>query len=149
MSSLIIVLAADHGGYELKAILKEDLLASGYQLLDLGTNGPEAVDYPDMAKALADAIAAGSAQYGVLICGTGIGISIAANRYQAVRAALVHDAFTAKLSRQHNDANVICFGGRTIGSEVAKDCLKIFLGTAFDGGERHCRRVKKLSSQTD
>lgn len=144
MSSQIIAMAADHGGYELKSILKDELTRSGYQVLDLGTNGPESVDYPDFADAIAEAIRAGKATFGVLVCGTGIGISIAANRHPEVRAALVHDAFTARLSRQHNDANVVCFGGRTVGSEVAKDCLKIFLETPFEGG-RHARRIAKLN----
>src|SRR5688572_23782617 len=104
-----IALAADHGGYELKAVLKKDLEAAGHKVLDLGTNGPESVDYPDFAYAVADALASGKAQRGVLVCGSGIGISMAANRHAGVRAALIHDALGAKLSRQHNDANVICF----------------------------------------
>ncbi len=145
MTSQIIALAADHGGVELKNVLREDLLQAGYQVVDLGTNGSESVDYPDYANAVADALKSGKANFGVLVCGTGIGISIAANRHQDIRAALVHDAFTARLSREHNDANVICFGGRTIGAEVAKDCLKVFLSTAFDGGSRHSRRVAKLN----
>ncbi len=145
MSSKIIAMAADHGGYELKSILKDALVQLGYEVLDLGTDGPAAVDYPDFAALMADAIRRDAAAFGVLVCGTGIGISMAANRYPEVRAALVHDAFTARLSRQHNDANVVCFGGRTIGSEVAKDCLKIFLETRFEGGDRHSRRVAKLN----
>lgn len=143
MSSKIIAMAADHGGVDLKSILKTHLTAAGWQVLDLGTNGPESVDYPDYADAMAQAIADGRAERGVLICGTGIGISIAANRHKHLRAALVHDAFGARLCRQHNDANVIVFGGRAIGSEVAKDCLDIFLSTEFEGG-RHARRVAKM-----
>ena len=145
MTSHIIALAADHGGVELKDVLREDLVKAGHKVVDLGTNGSESVDYPDFANAVADALRSGKANFGVLVCGTGIGISIAANRHQDIRAALVHDAFTARLSRQHNDANVICFGGRTIGAEVAKDCLKVFLETPFDGGDRHARRVAKLN----
>ena len=102
------------------------------------------MDYPDFAAAMASALASGKAARGVLVCGTGIGISIAANRHPHVRAAVVHDALGARLTRQHNDANVICFGGRMIGSEVARDCLRIFLETEFEGG-RHLRRVQKLS----
>jgi ribose 5-phosphate isomerase B len=139
-----IALAADHGGYELKAVLKKDLEAAGHKVLDLGTNSAESVDYPDFAYAVADALATGKAQRGVLVCGSGIGISMAANRHAGVRAALIHDALGAKLSRQHNDANVICFGGRTIGVEVARDCLTVFLQTPFDGG-RHAGRVEKLT----
>ncbi|MDR3440825.1 ribose 5-phosphate isomerase B [Telmatospirillum sp.] len=147
MSSKIIALASDHGGYELKTILKDTLAAQGFQVLDLGTDGPQSVDYPDFARAMATAIADGKAETGVLVCGTGIGMSIAANRYPQLRAALVHDAFGARLSRQHNDANVIVFGGRTTGVEVAKDCLSIFLSTPFEGG-RHAVRVNKMSGPT-
>ena len=140
-----IAMAADHGGVELKSVLKEQLVGAGYAVLDLGTDGPQAVDYPDFADALAAALKDRRAEAGVLICGTGIGISIAANRHPELRAALVHDAFTARMARCHNDANVLCLGGRTIGPEVAKDCLRLFLETAFDGGDRHARRVAKLN----
>ena len=120
------------------------LIELGYELLDLGTNDTKpSVDYPDFANAVADAIRNGKVNRGILVCGSGIGISIAANRTPEVRAALVHDIHGAKLSRLHNDANVIAFGGRTIAQEVALDCLKIFLTTDFEGG-RHSRRVKKL-----
>ncbi len=145
MTQKTVAIASDHGGFEMKTILKEELVARGCAVLDLGTDSPGSVDYPDFAAAVAKAIREGRAQAGVLVCGTGIGISIAANRFPEVRAALVHDAFTARLSRLHNDANVICLGGRTIGIEVAKDCLGIFLDTEFEGG-RHARRVDKLGS---
>lgn len=144
MPSQLVALAADHGGFDLKEQLKRELESWGYSVLDLGTDGSHSVDYPDFAEAMAAAIRGEVAQFGVLVCGTGIGISIAANRHPEVRAALVHDAFTARLARQHNDANVIAFGGRTIGSEVAKDCLKQFLETTFEGG-RHAKRVAKMS----
>jgi ribose 5-phosphate isomerase B len=130
----------------LKSILKATLEAEGRAVLDLGTDGPQSVDYPDFADAMAKVIADGRADVGVLMCGTGIGISIAANRYPHLRAALVHDAFGARLARQHNNANVIVFGGRTIGVEVAKDCLAVFLSTAFEGG-RHATRVAKMSGR--
>jgi ribose 5-phosphate isomerase B len=139
-----IAIASDHAGVELKSLLKKDLSEAGYAVLDLGTEGPQSVDYPDFAHKLAQAIREGKAGRGVLVCGSGIGISIAANRHPEVRAALVHDALGARMSRQHNDANVICFGGRMIGPEVARDCLKVFLATAFEGG-RHASRVAKLS----
>ena len=142
-----IALASDHAGYELKRILKGDLEAQAKAVLDLGCNGADPVDYPDIGFAMAQALREGRARRGVLICGSGIGVSIAANRYAEIRAALVHDALGARLCRQHNDANVICFGGRMIGSEVARDCLRVFLETAFDGG-RHRRRVEKLSNPT-
>ena len=140
-----IAIASDHGGVELKSLLKKDLDEKGLTVLDLGTEGAESVDYPDFADKLAAAIRAGKAQRGVLICGSGIGISIAANRHPDIRAALVHDALGARMSRLHNDANVICFGGRMIGVDTARDCLSVFLQTAFEGG-RHARRVAKLSA---
>ncbi len=115
----------------------------GREVLDLGTEAVEAVDYPDFADRLAAALAKGEAEEGVLVCGTGIGISIAANRHRHVRAALCHDASTARLARAHNDANVLVLGARTTGVEVARDCLKTFLETPFEGG-RHARRVAKL-----
>ena len=140
----VIALAADHGGFELTNLLAEKLAEWGYEPLDLGTYSTDSVDYPDMAAKMADAIKAGKAERGVLVCGTGIGISIAANRFPFIRAALIHDAFGARLCREHNNANVIVFGGRTTGIEVAYDCLNIFLNTQFAGG-RHARRVEKLS----
>lgn len=144
MSAETIAIASDHAGFELKNLLKKDLEAMGFGVLDLGAISKESVDYPDFGFALAGALKAGKANRGVLVCGSGIGISIAANRYPEVRAALIHDALGARLSRQHNDANVICFGGRLIGEEVARDCLKVFLETRFEGG-RHAGRVAKLS----
>lgn len=139
-----IVVAADHGGVELKALLVADLRARGLDVLDLGTHNGDSVDYPDIAHALAKAIREGRAQRGVLMCGSGIGMSIVANRFPEIRAALVHDNMTARLARQHNDANVLCMGGRLIGPEVARDCLNVFLDTPFEGG-RHARRVAKMS----
>lgn len=144
MSQGIIAIASDHGGVEMKSMLAKDLAEWGWTVLDLGTDGPDSVDYPDFAVKVADALKDGRAGRAVLLCGTGIGISIAANRFAHVRAALVHDAFGARMSRQHNDANVLVLGGRTVGPEVARDCLRIFLETAFEGG-RHARRVAKLS----
>ncbi len=142
-----IAIASDHAGYHLKQALKEDLVSSSYTVVDLGPAGTDSVDYPDFGYAMAHAMRGGRAQRGVLICGSGIGISIAANRFAEIRAALVHDAYGARVARQHNDANVICFGGRTIGADVAKDCLRVFLETAFEGG-RHARRIEKLSNPT-
>jgi ribose 5-phosphate isomerase B len=139
-----VAIAADHGGFELKSLLMPELRALGFEVLDLGTSSGEAVDYPDMAEALAAAIEGRRAERGVLICGTGIGMSIAINRHRALRGALVHDGLTARLARQHNDANVLVLGGRLLGPELAKDCLKTFFTTGFDGG-RHARRVAKLS----
>ena len=140
-----IAIASDHAGFSLKKELKQDLVELGFTVLDLGVNDLKSVDYPDFGYALAAALNTGKAKRGVLVCGSGIGISIAANRYPEIRAALVHDALGAKICRLHNDANVICFGGRMIGSDVAQDCLKVFLNTKFEGG-RHLTRVNKLSN---
>jgi ribose 5-phosphate isomerase B len=139
-----IAVASDHAGFDLKEILKRDLQEAGLEVLDLGTNSTQSVDYPDFGTAMADAVASGKAERGVLVCGTGIGISMAANRNPKVRAAVVHDVTSARLSRLHNDANVVAFGQRLIGTETAREALKVFLDTKFEGG-RHANRVAKLS----
>ncbi|MDP1909021.1 MAG: ribose 5-phosphate isomerase B [Hyphomicrobium sp.] len=144
MAGASIAVASDHAGFDLKELLKRDLQQAGHDVLDLGTNSTESVDYPDFGRAMAEAIGSGKVGRGVLVCGTGIGISIAANRYPRVRAALVHDVTSARLSREHNDANVVAFGARLIGTEAAREALKIFLATPFEGG-RHTGRVAKLS----
>ena len=144
MSEGTIAIAADNAGYALKEVLKEELEACGLDVIDLGTDSDASVDYPDFGRAVGEAVACGDAARGVIICGTGIGISIAANRIAGVRAALCHDATSARLAREHNDANVLALGARLLGPEVAHDCLRIFLDTAFPGGERHDRRVRKL-----
>lgn len=138
-----IALACDHAGFDLKQTLKAVLVDQGYPVLDLGTDGPASVDYPDYGHALAAALEDGRAQRGLAICGSGIGIAIACNRHKAVRAAQVHDVTTARLSRSHNDANVLALGARLIGEDLAKECLATFLATAYEGG-RHDRRVAKL-----
>jgi ribose 5-phosphate isomerase B len=143
MPAETIAIAADHAGFDLKSMLVEELHKAGLSVLDLGTHSIDSVDYPDFADAVAKAIKAGQAARGVLVCGTGIGISIAANRHKGVRAALCRDSTDARLAREHNDANVLVLGGRTTGIEVARDCLKSFLSTAFAGG-RHARRVEKM-----
>ena len=140
----VVALAADHAGVALKDTLAEDLREAGAEVIDLGTHGTDSVDYPDYGAAMAQAIAEERAPTGVLVCGTGIGISIAANRNPAVRAARCANTTDARLARQHNDANVLALGARTTGVEVAKDCLRVFLTTAFEGG-RHQRRVDKLA----
>jgi len=144
MAGATIAVASDHAGFDLKEILKRDLQEAGYAVLDLGTHSTASVDYPDFGRALADAVAAGKAEKGVAVCGTGIGISIAVNRNPKVRCGLVHDETSARLTRQHNDANVVAFGARLIGTEVARGALKVFLDTPFEGG-RHAGRVAKLS----
>ncbi len=138
-----ILIASDHAGFKLKEDLKSHL-SKNFEVIDLGTNSEDSVDYPDFGTALAKAIENKKAETGVLICGSGIGISIAANRNPAVRAALVYNEEIAKLSRLHNDANVICLGARFTDSATAKKLVDIFLNTGFEGG-RHENRVKKLS----
>ena len=145
MSQETVAIGADHAGYELKSALSVLLEELGYGVLDLGTDGPNSVDYPDFADAVAASLLKGTAQYGLLICGSGIGMSIAANRHAGVRAALCHDEATASLARRHNDANVLVLGGRLIEPGDAKRSVKIFFSTAFDGSERHVRRVGKLA----
>lgn len=138
-----IGIASDHAGFALKEVLKGRLDEWGYGVVDLGTDSEDRVDYPDFGAKMAQAIGDGAVWRGVVVCGTGVGISIAANRHAHVRAALCHDATGARLSRQHNDANVLALGQRMIGQAVAIDCLRVFLDTEFEGG-RHVRRVDKL-----
>ena len=139
-----IALAADHAGYLLKDELVAWLRETGHDVTDLGTNGPQSVDYPQFGARLAEAVAKGEADRGVVVCGSGIGISIAVNRSPACRCARVDDPLSAALAREHNDANVLAMGARLIGSDMAKACVKAFLGTDFAGG-RHQRRVDQLS----
>ena len=139
----IIALASDHAGFALKAALAEELRAAGHDVLDLGPDSEASVDYPDYGRALGEAIAAGRAGKGIAVCGSGIGISIAVNRTPGVRCALVTSGLMARLARQHNDANCIALGSRIIGIETARDCVREFLATPFEGG-RHAGRVAKL-----
>ena len=140
-----IAIASDHAALALKSALVEYLRAAGHDVADLGPHEESSVDYPDYGYRLANAIADGSAERGVALCGSGIGISIAVNRNPAARAALVSEPLSARLSREHNDANVIAMGARLIGIEMAKACIDAFLSTEF-GGDRHQRRVDKLSN---
>lgn len=140
-----IAIASDHAAVELKAALVEHMQAQGHDVLDLGPEGADPVDYPDYGYKIAEAIASGEASKGVAICGSGIGISIAVNRHPAARAALVSEPLSARLAREHNDANVLAMGARLIGITMAKECVDTFLATAF-GGDRHLHRVQKLSN---
>jgi ribose 5-phosphate isomerase B len=140
---ITLAMACDHGGFELKETLKKTFADSDIEILDLGVNSPDSVDYPEKAHALADAILQGKADKGILVCGTGIGISMAANRHQGIRAALCTDPFMARMSREHNDANVLCLGGRVIGPSLAEEIVRSFLGGQFEGG-RHANRIKKI-----
>jgi ribose 5-phosphate isomerase B len=139
----MITVASDHGGYKLKSHIVSLLQGWGYVVEDLGTGGPEAVDYPDYAVALARRLVTASERIGILVCGTGIGMAITANRCAGVRAAVCTSAYMARMARAHNDANVLCLGERVIGFGEAEDILKTFLETAFEGG-RHAARVAKI-----
>jgi ribose 5-phosphate isomerase B len=141
-----IALAADHAGYLLKDELARWLGEQGHEVADLGTNGPDSVDYPDFGARLARAIASGEAERGIAVCGSGIGISIAVNREPKCRCARVDDPLSATLAREHNDANVLALGGRLIGGDMARACVAAFLGTDFAGG-RHQPRVDQLSQE--
>ena len=143
MTPSTILLASDHAGFDLKAEIGEALSERSLDVLDLGPTDRQAVDYPDMADKLVQAWLEGRGARGILICGTGIGIGIAANRHRQIRAATCHDVTTARLARAHNDANVLCLGARIVGLQVALDCVDAFLDTSFQG-ERHQRRVDKL-----
>lgn len=140
-----IAVGADHAGYELKQRLAEALQRQGHEVLDLGTHGTQSVDYPDYAGAVAGAVAGGRAERGLLVCGTGIGMSIRANREPGVRAAKCNDPLEARMARAHNDANVLCIGARVIDATVAEELVSLFLTTPFEGG-RHAARVAKLGS---
>ena len=142
--SLIVAIGADHGGIGLKNRLGAVLIEGGHQVLDFGTDGPASVDYPDFAQAVCHSIIEKKADLGILVCGTGIGMSIAANRFPEIRCGLAHDVTTARLTRAHNNANVLALGARIIGEEVALDILGAFLSTPYEGG-RHDRRIAKLN----
>lgn len=138
-----VYIASDHAGYEAKMQVKSILENMGVSVMDLGTdNASDSVDYPDFAALVANSIRS-SDEFGVLVCGSGIGISMAANRFAHIRCALGHNATIARLSREHNDANVLCFGARVVGAEIIKDMVEVFFTTEFSGG-RHQRRVEKL-----
>lgn len=138
-----IVVASDHGGYNLKELIKDHLLQSGFQVEDIGTHSTETVDYPDMALKAAQAVAAGDFKKGIIICGTGIGVSITANKVAGIRAALCHDTFSAAAAREHNDANILTMGERVIGPGLALKIVDTFLTTSFAEG-RHTGRVDKV-----
>ena len=140
-----ILIAADHAGFDLKEMLADRARDTGHEVVDLGPSNRDAVDYPDFAHELARRLLAHEGDVGVLVCGTGIGMAMAANRHRGVRAAQCHDAFTAEYARRHNNANVLCVGSRTTGPGVAVQILDIFLATPFEGG-RHERRVEKIET---
>lgn len=138
-----VAVGADHGGFELKQQLLGWLREWSVEVIDTGTNGLQSVDYPDFAGRVVEQVRSGRARLGVLVCGTGIGMSIAANRHRGIRAALCHSSYTARMARAHNDANVLCLGGRVSGPGEAREILRVFLQTDFSGG-RHERRLAKI-----
>ena len=139
-----LVLASDHGGYDLKEEIKKHLEGKGYEIEDIGTYNKDSVDYPKYGRAAAEMVAAGKADKGILCCGTGIGISLAANKVKGIRCAVVSDTFSAKMSRAHNDANMLSLGGRVVGAGLALEIVDIWLATEFEGG-RHARRLALIT----
>ncbi len=143
-----IAIGSDHAGYSLKQALIPWLREKGHEVEDLGTHGTESVDYPDYAKLVAHAVAEGRADRGILICGTGIGMSMTANKVPGIRAALCTDPYMSRMSRRHNDANVLCMGGRVVGVGLAEAIVEAWLEEEFEGG-RHARRVGKINATDD
>lgn len=139
-----VSIGCDHGGYALKERVKAHLAELGYEVLDCGTNGTASVDYPQFAHEAAQAVASGACEKGIVICTTGIGVSICANKHQGIRCALCHDVTTARLTREHNDANMLAMGAGVVGENVAMDIVDTFLTTEFSHGERHQRRIDAI-----
>lgn len=139
-----IAIGADHGGFELKQTLVAKLNDLGHGVIDLGTDSAASVDYPDFAEQVCDQVLNGKAQYGILVCGTGIGMSMAANKYRGIRAALCDNEYSARMSREHNNANILCLGDRVLGKGLAENIVEVWLSASFEGG-RHQRRVDKFS----
>ncbi len=136
-------IATDHAGYALKEFVKDYVTSKGHQIIDLGPDSADRVDYPDFAKKCANSVISDNGSFGILICGTGIGISISANKIKGIRAALCHDAYTASMTRAHNNANILCFGERVVGKGVIENMIDAFCDTPFEGG-RHAGRVSKI-----
>ena len=138
-----IAIGNDHAGVEFKNKIMQELRSKGYEIVNVGTDTLDSVDYPDIAKKVSEKVLNGEAKFGILICGTGIGISIAANKIKGIRAALCHNEYTAKLARLHNDANIIALGARVLGEDLGLACVEAFVNTEFEGG-RHAKRVGKI-----
>ncbi len=143
MERLDIAIASDHAGVEMKLHLVKYLLKRGHNVIDMGVRRKVRVDYPDYGKKVAKAVAEGEVPLGILICGSGIGMSITANRFKGVRAALVHDHYTARMAKAHNNANILCLGARVIAKELAEELVEVWLATEFEGG-RHAQRLEKI-----
>src|SRR2546426_11542306 len=139
-----IAVAADHGGYPLKARIIRDLTESGNEVSDLGTHSPDPVDYPDYARAVAEAVLAGRAERAILLCGSGAGACVAANKFRGIRAATCHDVFSAHQAVEDDDVNVMCLGARVVGPELAIDLVRTYVKAKFSGAERHRRRLEKI-----
>lgn len=138
-----IAIGSDHAGFDLKTEIIALLKEMGFECIDLGTNSPQSVDYPDFGERVSGAVSRGEIDKGILICGTGIGMSIVANKFPNIRASLCNDLFTAKMSRLHNDANILVIGGRIVGKDLAKEIVRVWLTTEFEGG-RHLMRLEKI-----
>ncbi len=144
----MIALGCDHGGYELKEVIKKYLDKQGVAYKDFGTNSMESVDYPEYAEAVANSVASKEAEKGILVCGTGVGMSIAANKIPGIRAALISDCFSAKATREHNDSNILCLGGRVLGENLALMIVEIWLNTAYIGAH-HAKRLEMIQKMED
>ena len=140
----IIALGADHAGYSLKEKLKTWLAADGHRVIDHGTHSTDSVDYPDYAAAVAETVRAGEAERGVLVCGSGVGASVAASKLPGIRAAVCHDTYSAHQGVEHDDMNVLCVGSEVVGAELAAELVRTFVSARFDGGERYVRRLEKI-----
>jgi ribose 5-phosphate isomerase B len=141
-----VAIGADHAGFELKALIIDHLAKAGHELVDVGTHGPEPVDYPDYARAVAEAILSGKAERGILVCGSGVGACVAANKLAGIRAGLCHDTYSARQGVEHDDMNVLCLGAHVIGPELALELVSTFLAARFSGEERHRRRLAKIEA---
>jgi len=139
-----VAIGADHAGYRYKQILADRLRDMGHDVVDLGTDGPQSVDYPDYARAVAEAVARGEGERGILVCGSAVGVSIVANKVRGIRAGVCHDTYSAHQAVEHDDMNVLCLGARVIGVEVARELTETFMAAEFSGEERHRRRLDKL-----
>lgn len=147
--SRTVAIGADHAGYELKDHLGALLEDAGYRVLDLGTGGPDSVDYPDFARAVGEAVQDGRAWRGLVVCGSGAGACIAANKLHGIRAALAHDTYSAHQAVEHDDANVLCLGARIVGVALAEEIVRAWVGAEFSGDERHARRLAKVQAIED
>jgi ribose 5-phosphate isomerase B len=144
-----VAVGTDHAGFPLKSYVIDFLRSNGHEVLDLGTHNCDPVDYPDVAKAVGEAVVAGQAERGVLLCGSGVGASVAANKLRGIRAGLCHDSYSARQGVEHDDVNVLCLGARVVGPELAVDILRIWLDARFSAGERHQRRVGKIKQMEE